>query len=101
MTPDMLSQLEVLIHQRQASPQQGSYTNQLLAAGLTRVAQKVGEEGVEVVVAALAQDNEALFGELADWLYHASVLLAMRGGTWADVMAVLSARHAEKGRADE
>ncbi|NJL92654.1 MAG: phosphoribosyl-ATP diphosphatase [Anaerolineae bacterium] len=90
---EMLAQLEKIVHSRQQQPKPGSYTNQLLEAGLTRIAQKVGEEGVEVVVAALAQDEDALLGEMADWLYHATVLLAMRGISWEQVEGILRARH--------
>jgi phosphoribosyl-ATP pyrophosphohydrolase/phosphoribosyl-AMP cyclohydrolase len=91
----MISHLQAVIQDRQANPQPTSYTNQLLAEGLPRIAQKVGEEGVEVVVAALAQSDEALLGEVADWVYHTSVLLVKRGLTWEQVEAVLQQRHAQ------
>lgn len=93
MSNAMLTRLQAIVQERQAHPKPGSYTNQLLDAGMARIAQKVGEEGVEVVVAALAQDDDALLGELADFLYHATVLLAGRNLSWEQVMAILESRH--------
>lgn len=89
----MFAALEAIVKDRQANPQAESYTNQLLAAGLPRMAQKVGEEGVEVAIAALAQDDAALVGEVADLIYHATVLLAARGLSWADVESLLAERN--------
>jgi phosphoribosyl-ATP pyrophosphohydrolase len=60
---------------------------------LPRIAQKVGEEGVEVVVAALAQENSRLVEEIADLTYHVLVLMAAKGLTPADVLAELQKRH--------
>ena len=102
-TDNILKTLEAVIAERQASPKPGSYTNELLAAGLPRIAQKVGEEGVETVVAALAQDDAALLGEVADLMYHLTVLLAVRGQSWDGVNAVLAERHLQKSsaKADE
>ena len=90
-----LSELEAVIRERiEAADASASYTARLAAAGIPRVAQKVGEEGVEVAVAAAAgDDDEALKGEAADLLYHLTVLLAMRGLSLDDVAAVLAARH--------
>lgn len=90
---DMLSQLEQIIRERQANPRPGSYTNRLLNEGLSRVAQKVGEEGVEVVVAALGQGRSEQIGELADLFYHALVLMTALGITLEDVQAELARRH--------
>jgi phosphoribosyl-ATP pyrophosphohydrolase/phosphoribosyl-AMP cyclohydrolase len=89
----MIHKLQAIVQARKATPKPNSYTNELLDAGLPRIAQKVGEEGVEVVVAALAQDDDELLGELADFIYHATVLLAARDLTWEQVEAVLEARH--------
>lgn len=91
-----LSELEAVIRERiAAADADASYTARLAAAGVQRVAQKVGEEGVEVAVAAAAgADDDALTGEAADLLYHLAVLLAMRGLSLDDVAAVLAARHA-------
>jgi len=82
-----------LIQDRKENPFEGSYTSSLFAAGLPRIAQKVGEEGTEVVVAALAQENQRLIEEVADLTYHSLVLLSARGLTPADVLAELEKRH--------
>lgn len=93
MLPDMLPYLEALIQQRKAQPQPGSYTNRLLEEGLQRTAQKVGEEAVEVVVAALAQSREEQIGELADLFYHTLVLMAQLEITLDDINSTLRERH--------
>ena len=64
---------------RKNNPSEGSYTASLFARGLPRMAQKVGEEGTEVVVAALSQENERLVEEIADLTYHVLVLMAAKG----------------------
>jgi phosphoribosyl-AMP cyclohydrolase / phosphoribosyl-ATP pyrophosphohydrolase len=71
----------------------GSYTVELLEAGVPRVAQKVGEEAVETVIAALGSDPKAVAAEAADLLYHLLVLLEVRGVSLNDVIAVLQKRH--------
>lgn len=93
MAGDMITRLQAIVQDRKANPKSDSYTNKLLEAGMSRIAQKVGEEGVEVAVAALAQDDEALLGEVADLIYHTTVLLVARGLTWEQVEAVLAERH--------
>ena len=82
-----------VIENRKMYPTESSYTASLFAEGLPRVAQKVGEEGTEVVVAALVQDNQRFIEEVADLTYHTLVLLSLRGLTPADVMAELEKRH--------
>ena len=72
---------------------EASYTQKLLAAGIRRQAQKVGEEGVEVALAAVVQDDQALLGEVADLIYHLMVLLKGRGLSFAAVCEVLAQRH--------
>ncbi len=91
--PDMLAELQTIIHDRQSNPKPGSYTNQLLDEGVSRVAQKVGEEAVEVVVAALSQSRELQIGELSDLFYHTLVLMAHQGITLEDVYVELQRRH--------
>ena len=71
---------------------EGSYTTKLLTDGVRRIAQKVGEEGVETALAAVAQDTQALSNEAADLLFHLLVLLHARGLALADVEHVLSMR---------
>jgi phosphoribosyl-ATP pyrophosphohydrolase len=88
-----LSDLYAIILERKNKPKPGSYTNSLFDSGLPRIAQKVGEEGVEVVVAALAQENSRLVEEIADLTYHVLVLMAAKGLTPADVLAELQKRH--------
>jgi phosphoribosyl-ATP pyrophosphohydrolase len=78
---------------RKNNPKPGSYTNSLFDEGLPRMAQKVGEEGVEVVVAALAQQDERLVEEIADLAYHTLVLMVARGVSPEQVLAELERRH--------
>jgi len=82
-----------VIEDRKKNPSEKSYTTSLFNAGLPKIAQKVGEEGTEVVVAALAQDDGRLIEEIADLTYHTLVLLSARGLTPADVVAELEKRH--------
>jgi len=88
-----LSDLDALVEQRERERPADSYTTRLFDAGVRRVAQKVGEEGVETALAAVAQDEAALLGESADLLYHLTVLLRARGLSLADAVEVLKQRH--------
>ncbi|MCX6065836.1 MAG: phosphoribosyl-ATP diphosphatase [Chloroflexi bacterium] len=88
-----LNDLYALILDRKNNPKLGSYTNSLFDSGLPRMAQKVGEEGTEVVVAALAQENARLVEEIADLTYHVLVLMAAKGLTPADILSELEKRH--------
>ncbi len=91
----VLAELAATIHERHKNPQAGSYTAKLFDEGITRIAQKVGEEGVEVALAA-ATGGEKLASETADLVYHLSVLLEATGLQWGDVMKVLAERAARK-----
>jgi phosphoribosyl-ATP pyrophosphohydrolase len=91
--PDMLTQLEAIIQDRQANPKEDSYTNKLFDRGINKIAQKVGEEATEVIVAGLGQGKEDQIGELADLFYHTLVLMAELDITLADVYAELAQRH--------
>lgn len=91
-----LAELDALVAQRQAQRPAGSYATRLLDSGMRRMAQKVGEEGVETALAAVAQDDEDLLGEAADLVFHLIVLLRARGLGVAEVAAVLAARHLER-----
>jgi len=82
-----------VIEDRKKNPSEKSYTTSLFSEGLPGIAQKIGEEGTEVVVAALAQDNQRLIEEVADLTYHTLILLSARGLTPADVVAELEKRH--------
>lgn len=88
-----ISELYNIILDRKANPKPGSYTNSLFDEGLPRIAQKVGEEGTEVIVAALSQENERLVEEIADLTYHVLVLMAAKGVTPAQVAGELEKRH--------
>lgn len=94
--PDMLAQLEAIIRDRQQNPKPGSYTNSLFDAGLPRVAQKVGEEATEVIVAALSQERAEQVGELSDLFYHTLVLMAIKGITLDEVYSELARRHSSR-----
>ena len=89
----MLVELFNIIEDRMANPVEGSYTNHLLAVGEDEILKKIGEEAVEVILAAKAQGNPRLVEELADLFYHSLVLLAARGLTLSEVEAELARRH--------
>lgn len=91
-----LAELDALVAQRHAERPEGSYTTRLFEGGVRRIAQKVGEEGVETALAGVAQGDEELLGEAADLLFHLSVLLRARGLSLTDVTALLAKRHAAK-----
>lgn len=90
---DMLRELETIIHDRQSNPSEGSYTRRLFDAGVNKIAQKVGEEATEVIVAALGQGRDEQIGELSDLFYHTLVLMAQLDITLDDVCAELERRH--------
>ena len=85
-----LGELESIIADRLAAPTAGSYTARLAAAGLKRLAQKVGEEGLEVALAALDDDVGELTDEAADLVYHLLVLLHVKDLSLADVVGTLA-----------
>ena len=91
-----LASLERLIAQRELERPEGSYTTSLFQAGIKRIAQKVGEEGVEAALAAAVGDREELVKESADLLYHLLVLLRASGLELSDVITVLNSRHGGK-----
>lgn len=88
-----LRELEVLLESRRAADPSSSYTASLFARGTKRIAQKVGEEGVETALAATVKDKEELKNEAADLVYHLLVLLADADLELADIIGVLKARH--------
>lgn len=90
---NMLEQLEQIIQDRKLNPRSDSYTNKLFDKGLEKIAQKVGEEGVEVVIASLCQSRERQIEETADLFYHLLVLLASLDISLEDVFAELEKRH--------
>ncbi|HEY8521405.1 MAG TPA: phosphoribosyl-ATP diphosphatase [Gammaproteobacteria bacterium] len=90
---EFLKTLQSIIERRIADAPEQSYTARLAAQGTLKVAQKVGEEGVELALAAAAQDDGRVTAEAADLLYHLLVLLRLRGLTLEDVVAELERRH--------
>jgi phosphoribosyl-ATP pyrophosphohydrolase/phosphoribosyl-AMP cyclohydrolase len=89
--------LERIIAQRISDQPEGSYTAKLFGEGPGRIAQKIGEEGVEVALAAISRDDDELVGECADLLYHLLLLLKSRDLSLERVADELRARHASKG----
>lgn len=88
-----LEALQELIVARKENPQRGSYTNSLFERGINKIAQKVGEEAVELIIEAKDENKDLFLGEAADLMYHYLVLLAAKDYSLADVLAVLENRH--------
>ena len=89
-------QLEKIIENRKNNPVEGSYTNSLFAKGINKIAQKVGEEAVELVIESKDNDADLFKNEAADLLFHYLILLQAKGFSLADVEAVLKDRHNKK-----
>lgn len=98
MADQALIRLEQVVRARlaEADPS-ASYVASLAAKGRRKIAQKLGEEAVETVIAALTEDDQAVVGEAADLIFHLTVLLAERGLGWAAVAAELESRHGTSG----
>ena len=92
----MLNELFEIILDRKTHPQPGSYTNKLLDANEDLILQKVGEESIEVILAAKGQGNQRLVEEVSDLLYHTLVLLVRQGVSLAEVEAELRRRHTDR-----
>ncbi|HRS19308.1 MAG TPA: bifunctional phosphoribosyl-AMP cyclohydrolase/phosphoribosyl-ATP diphosphatase HisIE [Bacteroidales bacterium] len=90
---DFLQYLENVIQTRKKQPVEGSYTNKLFEKGVNKIAQKVGEEAVELIIEAKDTNEELFLGEAADLMYHYLVLLAQKGYSLKDVTQVLEKRH--------
>lgn len=90
-----LAFLEATIWDRKMNPKAGSYTNQLLNSGINKVAQKVGEEAVELVIEAKDDNKELFLSEAADLMYHFLVLLTAKGFKLEEVVNVLRTRHSK------
>ena len=89
----MLHKLFEIIEDRKAHPRAESYTAQLMGSGEDEILKKIGEEAMEVILAAKGQGNQRLIEETSDLIYHTLVLLAARGLTLADVEEELAKRH--------
>lgn len=88
-----LRSLENVINDRKANPKEGSYTTGLFQSGLNKIAQKVGEEAVELVIEAKDEDEERFLDEAADLMFHYMVLLTEKGHSLENVINVLRKRH--------
>lgn len=98
---DTLTLLETIIRSRKGGDPKTSYVAKLLGKGREKVAQKFGEEAVETIVAALAEDDDALVGEAADALFHLLILLAERDIPIADILAELDRREGVSGLSEK
>ncbi|MBS1513263.1 MAG: bifunctional phosphoribosyl-AMP cyclohydrolase/phosphoribosyl-ATP diphosphatase HisIE [Bacteroidetes bacterium] len=90
---DFLTHLEQVIAGRKNNPSDASYTSSLFVKGINKVAQKVGEEAVELVIEAKDNNEDLFLGEAADLLFHYLILLQAKNYTLKDVIAVLEKRH--------
>jgi len=90
---NFILQLEAIVADRYENPQEGSYINKLRTKGLNKIAQKVGEEGVETVIAALAETETDLINESSDLVFHLLVLLREKGLSLEQIARNLEGRH--------
>ena len=90
---EFLNEIAKIIKKRKLTKPQNSYIAELIEQGLPKISQKVGEEGVEVVIAALAEDKDRLINESADLLFHLMILLDSKDIALADVVAELENRN--------
>lgn len=88
----MLAELYTTIMERKTNPKEGSYTNYLFDKGLNKILKKVGEECTEVIIAAKDNNNKELTFEIADLMYHLTVMMALKGVTWDDIAKELQQR---------
>jgi phosphoribosyl-AMP cyclohydrolase / phosphoribosyl-ATP pyrophosphohydrolase len=93
---EFIAELEALIHARKTDATENSYTRSLFQKGINKIAQKVGEEAVELVIESKDNNRDLFLGEAADLLYHYLVLLAAKDASLHDVVTVLKARHTTK-----
>ena len=99
---ETLGRLEATIRDGlSAGEAEASYVASLAAKGRGKIAQKLGEEAVETVIAATGEDDPALIGEASDLVFHLSVLIAERGVTWDMIAAELDRRHGTSGHAEK
>ena len=97
----IIARLEAMIAERRQAPADDSYVARQLARGPLKLAEKLGEEAVETVIAAVAQDDDALVGEAADLLFHLLILLNARGVGFDRVLAELERREGRSGLAEK
>ena len=101
MTEFSLSDLEKIVHERAHSGDPDSWTAKLFARGIDKAAQKLGEEAVEAVIAAVKGDTQGLVSESADLIYHWLVVLGISGVPLRDVLQELESRTARSGIAEK
>ncbi len=90
---NFIFELEKIIEDRKQNPSEDSYTSSLFAKGINKIAQKVGEEAVEIVIEAKDQNDDLFLGEAADLMFHYLILLQAKGFKLSDVEQVLVSRH--------
>lgn len=88
----MLAELYTTVMERKTNPKEGSYTNYLMDKGINKILKKIGEECTEVIIAAKDDDDEAIAYEVADLMYHLTVMMAVKGISWDDVASELQKR---------
>ena len=99
---EALTELEAVVRDRLATGDgSASYVASLAAKGRGKIAQKLGEQATETIIAALTEDDAALTGEAADLVFHLTILLAERGLGWDGVAAELARRHGTSGHAEK
>jgi phosphoribosyl-ATP pyrophosphohydrolase len=101
MSSFTLHDLAARVKERAAAPAETSYTRKLMDKGIAHCAKKLGEEGAEVVIAAVSEDRERVIAESADLLYHLLVVLEVRGVAFAEVEAELATRTWQSGLAEK
>jgi phosphoribosyl-ATP pyrophosphohydrolase/phosphoribosyl-AMP cyclohydrolase len=94
--PDFIKKLQDIIRDRKNRPEENSYVSGLFKKGINKIAQKVGEEAVELVIEAKDQNDQLFLNEAADLLFHFLILLEARGHNFRDVTDVLQIRHDKK-----
>jgi len=94
---EVLFQVSEVIEDRKLNPREGSYTNYLFDKGLDKILKKVGEEATETIIAAKNQDKEEIIYEMSDLIYHLTVLMAVTGVTWNDILNELARRELKTG----
>lgn len=94
---EVLYQVSEVIADRKLNPKEGSYTNYLFDKGLDKILKKVGEEATETIIAAKNQDKGEIIYEMSDLIYHLTVLMAVSGITWDDILDELESRELKTG----
>ena len=94
---EVLYQVSEVIEDRRLNPKEGSYTNYLFDKGIDKILKKVGEEATETIIAAKNADKYEIVYEMSDLIYHLTVLMAVTGVTWDDIMEELARRELKTG----